>query len=101
MLEQCRTMMEAMIGANGTSWMAGMMPMGGSMGIGAIFVGLIWMALPIAIGVVIGWLILRGRHREIGADAQEILDSRYARGEVDRDAYLRMRSDLADRAPAA
>lgn len=90
-------MMQAMTGGDATSWVAGMMPMGG--GTGMFFIGLLWMTLLVAIGVVIGWLIIRGRHPRTGAGAHEILDSRYARGEIDRDAYLRMRSDLADGSP--
>jgi len=90
-------MMEAGTGGDASSWMAGMMPMGGGMGM--FFVGLLSVALLVTIGVVFGWVIVRGRHPRIGADAREVLDSRYARGEIDRDAYLRMRTDLADRAP--
>lgn len=91
-------MMEAMIGGDGTSPMAGMRPMGGGMGMS--FIGLLWLAQLIAIGGVLGWLIVRGRHPWTGAGARETLDSRYARGEIDRDDYLRMRSDLADGSPA-
>jgi putative membrane protein len=97
MLEQCRAMMEAMTGGEATSWMASMMPMAGGMGM--FFVSLLWITLLVAIGVVSGWVIVRGRHPGAGADAREVLDSRYARGEIDRDAYLRMRTDLADSAP--
>ncbi len=89
--------MEAMTGGDATSWMAGVMPMGG--GMGTFFVGLLWVALLVAIGVGLGLLIVRGRHPRTGADAREILDSRYARGDIDRDAYVRMRTDLADGAP--
>jgi putative membrane protein len=96
MLEHCRAMMETMTGGDATSWMASMMPMGG--GIGMLFGGLLSVALLVAIGVMLGLLIVRGRHPRAGADAREVLDSRYARGEIDRDAYLRMRTDLADRA---
>jgi putative membrane protein len=99
MLEQCRAMVEAMTGGDASSWMAGMMPMGGGMGIGMFLAELLWIALLVAIGVVVALFILRGRHPRIGAVAREVLDSRYARGEIDRDAYLRMRTDLADRAP--
>ncbi len=90
-------MMEAMIGGDGTSPMAGMMSMGGGMGMS--FIGLLWPAQLIAIGGVLGWLIVRGRHPRTGAGARETLDSRYARGEIERDDYLRMRGDLADRSP--
>lgn len=88
-------MMEAMIGGDGTSSMAGMMSMGGGMS----FIGLPWLAQLIAIGGILGWLLVRGRHPPTGVGAREILDARYARGEIDRDDYLRMQSDLADRSP--
>lgn len=90
-------MMEAMTGSDTTSWMAGMMPMGGGMGM--FFIGQLWLAQLIAIGGVLGWLMVRGRHPRTRVGAREILDSRYARGEIDRDDYLRMQSDLADRSP--
>ena len=90
-------MMEAMTGGDATSWMASMMPMGGGMGM--FFVGLLWVAMLVAIAVLLVPLLVRGRHPRVGADAREVLDSRYARGEIDRDGYLRMRTDLADRAP--
>lgn len=90
-------MMQAMTGGDATSSMAGMMPMGGGMGMS--FIGLLWLAQLIAIGGVLGGLIVRGRHPGTGAGARETLDGRYARGEIDRDDYLRLRSDLADRSP--
>lgn len=63
------------------------------------FVDLLRMTLLVAIGVLIVWLIVRGRHPRAAVDAREILDSRYARGELDRDAYLRIRTELTDSAP--
>jgi putative membrane protein len=98
MLERCRAMMEANTAGDAASWMAGMMPMGGGMSM--FFISLLWLAFLIAIGVVVGRLIVRVRQNPPGAGAHEILDIRYARGEIDRDAYLRMRTDLPDRPPA-
>ncbi len=43
-----------------------------------------------------GCLMLGGRHRvsDREENAREILDRRYARGEIGRDEYQRMRKDL-------
>jgi uncharacterized membrane protein len=96
MFEQCRALMESMTSGAG-SWMGGMLPMGGGM----ILIGLVWLTLLTASGIAIAWLILRGRGRHTTNDARQVLDVRYARGDLDRDAYLRMRADLTDDAPAA
>jgi putative membrane protein len=97
MFEQCRALMETMVSGPG-SWMGGMMPMGGG---GMMLVGLVWLALLVAAGAAIVWLIIRGGGRSTDPDARQVLDVRYARGELDRETYLHMRADLADRAPAA
>lgn len=103
MLEQCRAMMEhmsaAMSGSGSASWMPGMMPMGGAMGMTMPFLGLLWVTLLVSIGLGLGWLLFRGGNRQAGEGARDVLDTRYARGELDRDSYLRMRADLAERAP--
>jgi putative membrane protein len=52
--------------------------------------------LIIAIVALVRWL--SGRNAERGRrvpTARDILDERYARGEVDRDDYLRRRDDMA------
>ena len=38
-----------------------------------------------------------GGHRRHVNTARDILDERYARGEIDREEYLRRRDDIADR----
>ena len=95
MFEQCRALMETMMSGTG-SWMGGMMPMGGM-----ILIGLLWLTLLVAATVLIAWLILRGRGPSTDTDARQVLDVRYARGELDRETYVRMRADLTDHAPAA
>lgn len=76
--------------------MSGMMSMDGMMGPGMWVFGLLSVALVVAVGVGIGWLLF-GRGRRTGqTGARHLLDSRYARGELDRDTYLRMRGDLVD-----
>lgn len=101
MLEQCRAMMEAMWEGGASSSMDGMMPMGGAMGGGMLLVALVWVALLVAVGLAIGWLVFRRRPRQAGSAAHDALDVRYARGELDRETYLGMRSDLTDQARTA
>jgi putative membrane protein len=102
MLEQCRALMETMM-SGAPSWMGGMMPLGGGMmplGGGMMLIGLVWLILLVAASVLIAWLVLRGRSPST-TDARKVLGVRYARGELDRETYLRMRADLTDHAPAA
>lgn len=58
-------------------------------------------------GMVLVWLIpillvagivyaLRGRNGTPGRTALEILEARYARGEIDRETFLKQRADLTD-----
>lgn len=96
MFEQCRALMETMM-SDAESWMGGMMPMGGGM----ILIGLVCLTLLAAAVVLIAWLILRGPGRGTDTDARQVLDVRYARGELDRETYLGMRADLTDDTPAA
>jgi putative membrane protein len=96
MLEQCRALMESTMSGAG-SWMGGMMPMGGWM----MLVSLVWLGPLLAAIAAIVWLIARGRGPHTRPDARQVLDVRYARGELDRDTYLRMRADLAENASAA
>jgi putative membrane protein len=72
---------------------------GGGMGLGAwLFMGAFWVALL----AVIVWLVVRllptgGRPaRDAGADSPEdILDRRFARGEIDEPVYAAQRAALA------
>lgn len=55
-----------------------------------------------AVELLVNGRDLHGQGRRTGADAApQVLDLRYARGELDRETYLRMRGDLTDQAPAA
>lgn len=96
MFEQCRALMESMMSGAG-SWMGGMMPMGGWM----MPVTLVWLAVLVVAGAAIAWLVLRGRGAETKPDARQILDVRYARGELDRETYLSMRADVTNHASAS
>lgn len=72
---------------------------GGGMGLGAwLFMGGFWVLLL----VLIVWLVVRllpgGNRTAPGPQppsAQEILDARFARGEIDEQAYAAARSALA------
>ena len=100
---QCAAMMEAMRGtpgASGGEWGAGgMMGMGG---MGAMLaIGPVWLvtiaALLALLMVGVIWLQRRREPAEIAMPAQsarQTLDLRYATGELDRETYLQMRSDL-------
>lgn len=59
------------------------------------FMGLLWIVL---LGVVV-WVVIgmaRGGRGQDAPTAREILDRRYARGEIDADEYKRRRDDLGD-----
>ena len=58
-------------------------------------------------GMVLVWLIpillvagivyaLRGRNGTSGRTSLDILEARYARGEIDRETFLKQRADLTD-----
>lgn len=58
------------------------------------FMGLIWIVLLVVVLVLLAGFLRTGRDRDAGPGAREILDRRYARGEIDRDEYQRRLSDL-------
>jgi len=98
----CAAMMETMHGAHGPAggdWGAGgMMGMGG-MG-GMLGFGLLWLLVIAALAALLifgGIWLWRRRQPSIGTaapSARETLDRRYATGELDREMYLQIRSDL-------
>jgi len=59
-----------------------------------------WMGLfgLFLIGALIWFLVDMGRmsRRPAGPDAVDILDTRFARGEIDRDEYVERRADLEE-----
>lgn len=60
------------------------------MGLGMI---LVW-AIPIILVALLIHSKIRGRDGKTGKSALEILETRYARGEIERDEYLKRRADL-------
>jgi putative membrane protein len=72
---------------------------GGGMGSGMwLFMGLFWVALlALIVWLVVQLLPSRNRPAPGGHDpAQEILDRRFARGEIDEQTYAAQRAVLAD-----
>ncbi|OGT89200.1 MAG: electron transporter RnfE [Gammaproteobacteria bacterium RIFOXYA12_FULL_61_12] len=60
------------------------------MGLGMV---LVW-AIPIILVVLLIRFLIRAPDGKSGKGALEILEARYARGEIDRDEYLKRRADL-------
>ncbi len=63
---------------------------------------IIWLIIILAMIALISWAVSArpSRRRYEGADsssALDLLERRYARGEIGRDEYLRMKSDLLRR----
>lgn len=97
MLEQCRAMMGVMHG-DGTAHMPQRDAMMGGMmqpEVGMLLM-LLLVGFVMAITVAILWLLVTRRRHGGTEDPRRILQLRYARGEVDRDTFLRMRADLVD-----
>ena len=55
---------------------------------------LVWL-IPILLVAAIVYA-LRGRNGPPGRSALDILEARYARGEIDREEFLKRRADLTD-----
>lgn len=98
----CEAMMEAMHGTHATTeggWgVGGMTDMGGMGGMMAF--GVLWLVVIAALAalVIFGaiWFWRRGQSpaSQAAPSPRETLDRRYAVGDLDREAYLQMRSDL-------
>lgn len=62
--------------------------------------GLVWILAIVLIGVIV-WAVARvggsgpGRRGPSGKDAMEILKERYARGEIEKEEFERMKRELA------
>lgn len=72
--------------------------MSGLMWVGMLISGILGIALIILVVVSIVWLVHQfgrdGNRKRPGRSALTELELRYARGEIDRDAYRAMRRDL-------
>lgn len=62
--------------------------------------GLFWLLLAAAVATAVIWAVRTSSRQPAaapGGDAREILDGRYARGEIDREDYLARKRDLKAR----
>ena len=74
---------------------AGMMGDWGFMGFGLI----LWLAILVAVIAAVLWFVRSSQSNapsERHPDGLDILNERYARGEIDREEYLRKKRDLVE-----
>jgi putative membrane protein len=72
--------------------------MGFGMGLGMLLVGLFWVVLIVGAVWLAGSLFQTGHSPNLGGRSQtprEVLDQRYARGEITREQYELMKQDLS------
>jgi putative membrane protein len=67
---------------------------GWGMGLGWIFMALFWVLIIFGIVALAKWIISGGGWGRSGKGPLEILQERYARGEITREQYEQMRHDL-------
>lgn len=63
---------------------------------------IIWLVIVFAIIALVGWgvsaVFTRGRDvHAVGVSALDLLEQRYARGEIGRDEYLQKKNDMSGR----
>jgi len=68
--------------------------MGWGMGLGWFFMILFWTLIILGIIALTRWLSGTGSRGPVGKSALEILQERYARGEIDQEEYQQKRRDL-------
>ena len=64
-------------------------------GMGGGWMILIWLVPVVLIVLAIRYVVARDRDRKPERTALDILEGRYALGEIDRDEFLKRRDDLA------
>jgi putative membrane protein len=70
---------------------------GPHMGFGGIFMGLFWVAVIIAIVYLVRYFVKTpAGYRGSGETAMDILKKRYARGEITKEEFERMKQDLKE-----
>ncbi len=63
-------------------------------GFGWLFMVLVWVAVIVGIAALIKWMVASSTPR--GATPLEILKARYARGEIGKEEYERLRRELQE-----
>ncbi|MHB8348258.1 MAG: SHOCT domain-containing protein [Acidiferrobacterales bacterium] len=73
-----------------------MMRYGAWWGMGWLFMAIFWLAIILAVGGLLKWLIGASRHSGVPRrkDALDILKERYARGEIEREEFEKKKRDL-------
>lgn len=72
----------------------------GSMGWGMLFGGVFWIALIVLVIAGIAWFFRSPRdiaERDRRSSGLDVLDQRYASGELDREEYLQRKRDILGR----
>jgi len=72
----------------------------GGMGWGMLFGGTFWIVLIVLVIAGVVWFSRSGRDepgRDRGSSGLDVLDQRYARGELDREEYLQRKRDILGR----
>ncbi|WP_237698692.1 SHOCT domain-containing protein [Pyrococcus yayanosii] len=64
--------------------------------LGAIFMLLFWIAIIVAVALLIKWIIEQGSSGTSRNRALEILDEKYARGEINDEEYERRKRKLLE-----
>jgi len=74
--------------------------MGAMMGIGTLYMVVSLVVVAVVVMLLFRWMGApwSGTHPPPGKTPMEILRERYARGEIDRETFERMRRDLEERA---
>ena len=68
---------------------------GGGMWLGPVWMVVWLVVLVVIVVVVVRWFGAPGGGERSAHSARAILDERYARGEIDRDEYMKRKQDIA------
>ncbi len=70
--------------------------MWGNQGFMGVFMWIFWIAIIVGIFFLVKWIVMQSRPGEQKGEENplEILKKRYARGEIDKEEYDRIRKDL-------
>ncbi|MHB1001120.1 MAG: SHOCT domain-containing protein [Armatimonadota bacterium] len=60
-----------------------------------IIITIFWLLILAGIVILVIWLVNRNKTPGAGENALDILNKRYARGEINREEYERMKQDIS------